>query len=485
MWALRPESTTGPLWLALQFPHLSLDLASRGDHRYRGQALAISDRGRRGQHILDCNPTAERAGIRPGMPVNAALGLAEGLCLCPRDAGAEHAAIERLASWCYQYSSRVALLPGRHALVLETGASQRLFGSSEALAQRMSDELLHMGYHVRSGSAPTPEAAQMAARHGLHLSCTTKLQRQLGRLPLDSLYLAPEQLSALRKMGFTTVAEIFRLPRKALARRMGPATADYLDRLSGSRPEALESWRPPECFSAALDLVSEASGSQALLFPLKRLVVELCGVLRAADRGIQALHIRLQFDRGEDRQASLRLGMQQVTRSEARILLLLRERLERLRLPAPVCRIRLEASQFLPFEIRPDSLFREDPDCTTQAVGPLLERLQARLGSGAVHGLRGVEDHRPEYSWALREPGEPAHCTGMPQRPVWLFAKPQRCRIEDYRVLAGPERIEAGWWDGHDCRRDYFVVRDRKGGTLWAFREYKPQPGWYLQGMFS
>jgi hypothetical protein len=23
------------------------------------------------------------------------------------------------------------------------------------------------------------------------------------------------------------------------------------------------------------------------------------------------------------------------------------------------------------------------------------------------------------------------------------------------------------------------------GCTLWAFREYKPSPGWYLQGMFA
>ena len=73
----------------------------------------------------------------------------------------------------------------------------------------------------------------------------------------------------------------------------------------------------------------------------------------------------------------------------------------------------------------------------------------------------------------------------MPHRPLWLFQQPRRCAIEDYRVLAGPERIESGWWDGHDCRRDYFVVRDSGGSTLWAYREYKPEPGWYLQGLFS
>ena len=103
----------------------------------------------------------------------------------------------------------------------------------------------------------------------------------------------------------------------------------------------------------------------------------------------------------------------------------------------------------------------------------------------AVMGLKGRQDHRPEYSWAMRQLHESADCTAMPHRPVWLFARPQRCHIGDYRLLSGPERIETGWWDGRDCRRDYFVVCDATGRLLWAFHEHKPEPGWYLQGLFA
>ena len=31
------------------------------------------------------------------------------------------------------------------------------------------------------------------------------------------------------------------------------------------------------------------------------------------------------------------------------------------------------------------------------------------------------------------------------------------------RILAGPERLETGWWDGGEVCRDYYVVRDRAG----------------------
>jgi protein ImuB len=475
------------LWLALQFPHLPLDLVTRAHALCSELPVAIGDNDARKQRVLDCNPAATHGGIRPGLPVSAALGLLTSLHVVTRDGQAEHDALQRLAAWCYQYSSQVSIVPQRAALVLEIGASRRLFGTAEDLAHKLSGELLQLGYHLRAGTAPTPEAAHLAAGHGLHIARTSDIHQQIQKLPLDSLQLDPAQSTALKKMGFRTIGEILRLPRKAMARRTGPASVDYLDSLTGARPDPQKPWHPPEHFSSGMDLAHEISSSQALLFPLKRLVSELCGVLRAQDRGIQELHIRLRLDHagnGPDEE-HLRLGLQQPCRSETRILLLLRERLERLRLARPVRHIRLQAGQLLPFDAQQDALFRDDPDLARQPVRPLLERLQARLGEDAVRGLKGIQDHRPEYSWSVRELDEPADCTAMPQRPVWLFPRPQRCRIGDYQVLAGPERIEAGWWDGHDCRRDYFVVRDRTGCTLWAFHEYKPQPGWYLQGMFA
>jgi protein ImuB len=131
------------------------------------------------------------------------------------------------------------------------------------------------------------------------------------------------------------------------------------------------------------------------------------------------------------------------------------------------------------------SLLKETGTASSEADSNVIERLQARLGRESVKGIKGLQDHRPEHSWALRELDEPATYTTQAGRPLWLLPEPQRCRIDNYRILTGPERIESGWWDGRDCRRDYFVVRDSNGSTLWAFHEYKPQPGWYLHGLFS
>jgi len=54
------------------------------------------------------------------------------------------------------------------------------------------------------------------------------------------------------------------------------------------------------------------------------------------------------------------------------------------------------------------------------------------------------------------------------------------------RILAGPERIETGWWDGGDTRRDYYVVQTRNGQRAWVFREHgAADDAWMLQGWFA
>jgi protein ImuB len=473
-------------WLALHFPHLALDRHfASGDKPDRDKPHAISDKRKSQQLIIDLNPAAEQAGVQTGMPVGAALGLLDSLQVLPREQSSEANTLKRLANWCYQYSSQLVLIGQQNSLLLEVGRSQRLFGPTRTLAQRVCADIRGLGYRALAGIAPTPEAALLASRHQLFIHSPDDIRQMIGQLGIETLNLQTSQLRALQKMGFRTAGEIFRLPRKALARRLGLSVSDYLDRLLGNRPDPRQAFRPAECFSAGME-VAETGQTEGLVFPLNRLVQELCGVLRAQDRGIQALHIRLQHDRGSQKMS---LNMYQSTRSEEHLMRLTRERLERLQLSRPVRHIQVHAEQFLPCAASQAGLLRDagSPDAARDTARDthVIERLQARLGAGAVMGIRGLEDHRPEHSWCLRELDAPTGYAAKPGRPGWLLAEPKPCDISEYRILTGPERIETGWWDGRDCRRDYFIVRDTAGGTLWAFHEYKPRPGWYLHGLFA
>jgi protein ImuB len=53
------------------------------------------------------------------------------------------------------------------------------------------------------------------------------------------------------------------------------------------------------------------------------------------------------------------------------------------------------------------------------------------------------------------------------------------------RILAGPERIESGWWDGADMRRDYYVIETASHQRAWAFRPAGDDGPFMLQGWFA
>ncbi|CAN0414252.1 unnamed protein product, partial [Phaeothamnion confervicola] len=112
----------------------------------------------------------------------------------------------------------------------------------------------------------------------------------------------------------------------------------------------------------------------------------------------------------------------------------------------------------------------------------------------AVSGIATHAAHRPEAAWRVAEPGVRGEALEFGTRPLWLLQKPRR--LEDagaapqfdgpLALLAGPERIESGWWDGHDAARDYFVARTPTESLLWVYRERGgTQQHWYLHGIFG
>jgi protein ImuB len=83
-------------------------------------------------------------------------------------------------------------------------------------------------------------------------------------------------------------------------------------------------------------------------------------------------------------------------------------------------------------------------------------------------------------------------------RPIWLLPEPLPLPERGSRplldgrplqLLAGPERIESGWWDGALAARDYFIACDDDGVVVWIGRERLPLAdagsGWFLHGRFG
>jgi protein ImuB len=397
----------------------------------------------------------------------------------------ERAAMERLAAWAYQWSSLVSYrLPDGPLLWLEVGASRALFGGHAALLAKLEAELKQLGYSHVCALAPSPTGAALLTHVGQERCVITRaqLRSRLEPLPLSLLALPQAVLAALQSAGLRRIGQLLVLPAAAIARRFGPETCLYLRRLCGTASDPRPAWRLPVTYRARFEFGSEVHATTALLFPLRRLLLEFQGYLRGRDCAV--LRFTLEFEHYRHAASGLTIGMSAPSRDAAQFLLLARERLQALVLPAPVSALSLAALEFTAATVVQADLFGSDAQ-QLQQLQLLLDRLQARLGTEQVRGLALTADHRPEQAWRLVTPGlsAPTADTQAPARPCTLLHNPRRIEPPE-RLLSGPERIESGWWDGGDATRDYYVAGTEDGARLWVFQDLA-EGTWYLQGLWA
>jgi protein ImuB len=375
--------------------------------------------------------------------------------------------LEAIAAWASQFTPKVSLEPPQ-ALLLEVQGSLRLFDGRDALKRRLRSGLEEMGFAAALATAPTARAALWLARGDV---------RSIEEVPLEAAC-DGEALAFLRSIGLSTVGQLLRLPREGLAHRCGSRLIDDLDRALGTAPEARVFFEPPPRFDARLELPAPVAHAEGLVFGAKRLLVQLEGLLAARQAGVRRFTLVL-ID--EEAEAPIEVGLATPARSSRRMSELLNEKLSLTRLQRPVEAIRVQAQDFTPLHERTAGMFG-DAGAEAEDWARLVERLRARLGHDALCGLATHPDHRPEHAWRRVEPGEwdPHDYRDPGPRPLWLV-EPQALPEESFELLAGPERIESGWWDGDEAQRDYFIAR-ANDSLLWVYRE---SGAWFLHGYFA
>lgn len=406
-------------------------------------------------------------------------------------------ALSALGWWALQFTPKVARLDD--ALLLELSASERLWGGRAPLLRRIveSDKPLASVRHAQG-------ATSLIAFARLQ---TTPVKTAPDDLPLSALVAARPHLATLARIGCTRWGQLRALPRGGVARRFGAPLLDALDRAYGLKPELYPWLRLPDVFEAKLELAAQVETAPALLFGARRLLSQLQVWLQLRHSGVLAFELGWTMDARRDTatQGQLLLRTAEATQDMGHLQRLLGEQLARLTLPAPVLYLRLrtletqklrgDSSSLLPDERRPgDSLHQ------------MLERLSARLGPRQVLCLQACAEHRPERMqvWQAVSDTRPLRVDGSGWTqagalyPTWLLATPLKLALRHdcplyegpLTLLAGPQRLEAGWWGSSDCAlRDYFLARNEQAQLLWIYRErlagQGDRAGWYLHGLFA
>ena len=496
------------LWACLLLPSLSLDVFARSlTPADAARPFAVTTGGHY-PHIVAANAAALDAAITSKQLVSASLVLAPGIVLRDRDLELERAALAGVATWATQFTPAVSLAPP-DAVLAEIGSSLRLFGGLKRLAIELARGAHDLGYSTRLSLAPTPLAALLFARAECSVTAIRKsmLNEALAPLPLAHLDVAPDALATLAAAGVTTFGQACALPRAGLARRIGTDFVATLDRARGLAPDPRAPFVPPPRYQGRLDLPAPAANVDALTFATNRLVHELAGWLAGRGLGILEMSLTLAHERYVGVKTGVpativRFALAAPAREPSHLLAVLRERLARVTLPASVESIALASEVTAAFASHNLGLLPGDEATVTV---PLVDRLRARLGEDAVTLVTSRAEHRPERAstdllrLSPRSRETIAHAAktsrvsdSFPPRPIWLLSEPaplgQVLEAEPWVLCDGPERIESGWWDGADVRRDYFVAESPRGETVWVYRDHRygiDDGEWFLQGLFA
>jgi protein ImuB len=376
-------------------------------------------------------------------------------------------ALAPIAAWACQFTPRVSLEPPQE-LLLEVQGSLRLFGGFAAFKRELAAGLSELGYPFSLASADTARAALWLSRGE---------GEAFEALPVE---VTRFDVEFFKSIGIATVGELLKLPREGLGQRCGARLLEELDRALGAMPEPRAFFAPPPSFAARLELPSEVTHAEGLLFGARRLLVQLEGLLSARQAGIRGFAFKLIHSHAVE--TTVPIALASPGRDAERFAQLLRERLGNTSLVKPVEALQLEARDFVPLHARSGGMFG-DPVGEAEGWARLVERLRARLGHDAVCGLATQPDHRPEHAWRRVEPGEwdPREFRQPGPRPLWLL-EPRKLDEDGFELLVGPERIESGWWDGDEAKRDYFVARLANSSLAWVYREAGE---WYVHGLFA
>ncbi|WGS51043.1 DNA polymerase Y family protein [Paraburkholderia sp. D15] len=492
------------VFLAVYLPKLSLEVfrpkwlseLAHGSVVFEKDKVVIADRA------------ARVAGVQPGMKRGGVMTLSPETVLYERDLARETAAQCEVGMSLMKFSPNVALLD-EATIIVEVGASLRLFGGLLSLCRQVRALLATVGLTANLSAAPTGQGAwllakQYASRSGVQrVLKLASLERALLSLPMFAVPEIRLFADLFDGLGCKTIADVRRLPRAGLQRRCGEHLLDSLDRAFGTAPELYDWLELPPTFSAHIELPDRLEHADGALFAAHRLIVQLCGWLCAKQLAVSAIRLSIEHERGRQAIAPtvIDIALAEPAWREEHLLRLLKERLHRVELAAPAIALRLDSAKVDPVEPVSDNLFPE-PGGTPEDLARLIELLIARVGDENVLRPAPIADYRPEIANRWVPVSQATKKIRLPDslpRPTWMLATPVRLLMRRHRpfygsplrIMSPAERIEAGWFDGELVTRDYFVAQADDRSCYWIYRErissrdVEEEPRWFLHGLFG
>jgi protein ImuB len=383
-----------------------------------------------------------------------------------RERNSVRAALERVAEAALAFGPAAAFDVAQDVVWVEIGGCAHLHGSERELAQALDARVRALGHACRVAVADGPRIAAAVARFALDGTTPLVVPEEKGAaamrfLPVAALGLEDDVTAWLTDLGLRTCGDLQKLPRRALGTRLGARAHDVMQLLGGEDRSPLDVWRPPEVPEERVELEWGAGSVEALAFVTKtlcdRLAVRLNGRAMAAARLELVLGLDRALCEGSSPTSVLDVSLPMPIARAEDLLAVVRARLERHSLAAPVLTAMLRAIELARVSGRPLNLLAPEPKADV-ALPRLVSELAADLGDASIGTLGLVDTWAPDERTRLVPFGQPA---AVPRHALLTstiepsrLVRPRRVPREslaDAELLARMESTE--WWRQGILRR--------------------------------
>jgi protein ImuB len=452
---------------------------------------------------------ARASGVRVGHTVAAARAKCASLRVRVVAESAVRTGLARVAEVALAFGPSTEFDVATDVVWVEIGGCAHLHGGERDLAQALEGRVRALGHACRVSIADGPRIAAAVARfgpaqRGALVVPEGKGDEAMRALPVEALGLDGEDQGLvvwLRDLGLRTCGDLQGLPRRSLGTRLGARTKDVMQLLRGEDRAPLDAWRPPEVPEERAELEWGASSIEGLAFVARALCDRLAARLEGRAMAAARLGLVLGLDRallGEGASPLLvvdvALPVPIVSASD--LFAVVRTRLERIDLPAPVLALTLRAHELSSSRPRALDLLAPEPKAE-RALTPLVAELTADLGTASV-GMLALADTWSPYertrlvpcraTWVSSgfQPAA-AGAADVPSALVTSAIEPSRLlhsarplhksldSLEGMAILTRLDAIE--WWRQLLPPRDFCAAWDGAGLAWVEVRSATPTEG--------
>jgi protein ImuB len=467
--------------------------------------------------VVALNDVARNTGFEVGM-TKLQVETCGGVLLRKRSPDHEDTAQAALLECAGAFSPRVeSTCPG--TVILDLAGTEKLFGSLEATACKITVSARQIGLHLRIAIAANPDTAMYAALGfaGITIISGDDEAKILAPLPVGLLPTSPGHLEVLESWGIRTFKALASLPSIALTERLGQQGLELQKLAQGRTSRPLRPVEPIPDFIGTHEFEDPIETLELLVFDLNRVLKEICDRLGAESLATNELRLTLDLEvrqirdgkEGEQYQHNWKLPVP--TQDHHMLFTLLRLDLERNTFSAPIKKLTIEAVPIKP-RIAQGNLFTS-PSPEAEKLEITLARIRGVVGSMDEEGISCVgsplipDTHKPgafavqSFSSAV---DHQAQLAVVPTLTLRIFRPALETSVEltgeaphfvrlwkkHRRVLAasGPWCSSGNWWNETTA-----WAREEWDVALKAFEEVvycrlyldRIRKRWFVEGVFD